>query len=167
MASVAVGIFDTRDQAERSVQELRSKGFDREISVVTRDESGNQGQGESRGLSMSGGDEETSNNLTTGISTGGVLGGIAGLAVGAGAMVIPGIGPLIAAGPIAGLLSGAVTGGIAGGLIDWGIPAEESRHFEEDVKQGKTLVAVHGSSPKLDDAAHILRQHGAHDVNTY
>lgn len=163
MASVAAGIFDTRDQAERSVQELRRKGFDREISVVTRD--GNQGenQGESRGISMS----DDTDSTMDGISTGGMLGGIAGLAVGAGALVIPGIGPLIAAGPIAGLLSGAVTGGIAGGLIDWGIPAEESRHFEEDVKQGKTLVAVHGSSPKLDDAAHILRRHGAHDVNTY
>jgi uncharacterized membrane protein len=102
-----------------------------------------------------------------GITTGGVLGGVAGLAVGAGALFIPGIGPLIAAGPIAGLLSGAVTGGIAGGLIDWGIPAEESHHYEEDIKQGKTLVAVHSGGPKLDDAAHILRQHGAHDVKSY
>ena len=77
---------------------------------------------------------------------------MAGLAVGAGALFIPGIGPLIAAGPIAGMLSGAAAGGIAGGLIDWGIPAEESHHYEEDVKQGKTLVAVHSSGPKLDDA---------------
>jgi uncharacterized membrane protein len=159
MTSVALGIFDSRDQAERSVQELRNKGFDKEISVVTHDDN----QGQSSGLTMGG---KTDSNLD-GITTGGVLGGVAGLAVGAGALFIPGIGPLIAAGPIAGLLSGAVTGGIAGGLIDWGIPAEESRHYEEDVKQGKTLVAVHSSGPKLDDAAHILRQHGAHDVNTY
>ncbi len=159
MASVALGIFDNRDQAERSVQELRNKGFDREISVVTRDEK----QGESSGLSMR---SDTDSNLD-GVVSGGVLGGMAGLALGAGALFIPGIGPLIAAGPIAGLLSGAATGGIAGGLIDWGIPAEESHHYEEDVKQGKTLVAVHSSGPKLDDASHILRQHGAHDVQTY
>jgi hypothetical protein len=158
MASVTLGIFDSRDQAERSVQEMRSKGFDREISVITHDE--NQG---GSGLSMGGKTDST----LDGISTGGVLGGIAGLAVGAGALFIPGIGPLIAAGPIAGLLSGAVTGGIAGGLIDWGIPAGESHHYEEDVKQGKTMVAVHSSGPKLDDAAHILRQHGAQDVKTY
>ncbi len=102
-----------------------------------------------------------------GVTTGGALGGIAGLAAGAGALFIPGIGPLLAAGPIAGLLSGAVTGGVAGGLIDWGIPAEESRHYEEDVKQGRTLVAAHASGPKLDDAANLLRRHGAHDVKTY
>ena len=159
MASVALGIFDGRDQAERSVQELRNKGFDQEISVVARDEN----QEDSSGLSMNSGADSTMD----GISTGGVLGGIAGLAAGAGALFVPGIGPLLAAGPIAGILSGAVTGGIAGGLIDWGIPAEESRHFEEDIKQGKTLVAVHGSGPKLDGAAHILRQHGAHDVKSY
>ncbi len=159
MSSVVVGTFDSRDQAERSVQELRNKGFDREISVVARDEH----QGDSSELSMRGDTDSTMD----GISTGGVLGGIAGLAVGAGALVIPGIGPLIAAGPIAGLLSGAITGGIAGGLIDWGVPAEESRHYEEDVRQGKTLVSVHSSSAKLDDAAHILRQHGANNVKTY
>ena len=159
MASVALGIFESSDQAERSVQELRNKGFDREISIVAHDDD----KGGSSGLSMK---KDTDSNMD-GITTGGVLGGVAGLALGAGALFIPGIGPLIAAGPIAGLLSGAVTGGIAGGLIDWGIPAEESHHYEEDVKEGMTLVAAHGSGPKLDDAAHILRQHGAHDVKTY
>jgi uncharacterized membrane protein len=159
MASVALGIFESRDQAERSVQELRNKGFDREISMVAHDHK----NGQSSGLSMN---KETDSTMD-GITTGGVLGGVAGLALGAGALFIPGIGPLIAAGPIAGLLTGAATGGIAGGLIDWGIPAEESHHYEDDVKEGMTLVAVHSSGPKLDDAAHLLRQHGAHDVKTY
>ncbi|MGD0154298.1 MAG: general stress protein, partial [Thermacetogeniaceae bacterium] len=74
MASVVVGTFDGRDQAERSVQELRNKGFDREISLVTRDEH----QGDASELSMRGDTDSTMD----GISTGGVLGGIAGLAVG-------------------------------------------------------------------------------------
>ncbi|MBT9153266.1 MAG: hypothetical protein DDT35_01495 [Firmicutes bacterium] len=158
MASVAVGIFDSRDQAERSAQELRNKGFDKEISVVTRDAN----RDDSSEPSM-----RHDDSTMDGVTTGGALGGIAGLAAGAGALFIPGIGPLLAAGPIAGLLSGAVTGGVAGGLIDWGIPAEESRHYEEDVKQGRTLVAAHASGPKLDDAANLLRRHGAHDVKTY
>jgi uncharacterized membrane protein len=164
MASVALGIFESRDQAERSVQELRNKGFDREISLVAHDDKNDQSSGrQSSGLSM----KKDTDSTMDGITTGGVLGGVAGLALGAGALFIPGIGPLIAAGPIAGLLTGAATGGIAGGLIDWGIPAEESHHYEEDVKEGMTLVAVHGSGPKLDDAARVLRQHGAHDVKTY
>ncbi len=167
MAKVVLGVFDRRDQAERAVQELRNKGFHKEISVLARDE-GKEGEGagggEGEGGLQMGGDVTTT---ARGITTGGILGGLAGLAAGAGALVIPGIGPLVAAGPIAGLLSGAATGGLAGGLIDWGIPAEESRHYEEDVRQGKILVAVQSSGPKLNDAANILRQFGAHDVKTH
>ncbi|HHW40302.1 MAG TPA: DUF1269 domain-containing protein [Syntrophomonadaceae bacterium] len=161
MAKVVLGIFDTQDQAERAVQELRNKGFDKEISVVTRDkEEDKDGENEMR----MGGNRDTA---AEGITYGGALGGLAGLAAGAGALVIPGIGPILALGPIAGLFSGAVTGGLAGGLIDWGIPAEEGRHYEEDIKAGKTLVAVQCSEQKLSDAASVLRRYGAHDVNTH
>ena len=45
--------------------------------------------------------------------------------------------PIVAAGPISGILAGAASGGIAGGLLDWGIPEEESRQIESEVKQGK------------------------------
>jgi uncharacterized membrane protein len=114
-----------------------------------------------------GGGEEGGDTTIEGITTGGALGGLAGLAAGAGALVIPGIGPLVALGPIAGLLSGAATGGLAGGLIDWGIPETEGRHYEEDVKQGKILVTVQGNEPHLNKAGDVLRQHGAHDVKTF
>ena len=58
-------------------------------------------------------------NLAEGTYTGGALGGIAGLLAGVGALLIPGIGPIVAAGPIAATLTGVVGGGLAGGLIDW------------------------------------------------
>lgn len=159
MGSVVLGVFDTREQAEQAALKLREKGFHKDISIVAREESG---KGETGELRMGGDD-----TAVEGITTGGVLGGIAGLAAGAGALVIPGIGPLVALGPIAGLLSGAATGGLAGGLLDWGIPEEEGKHYEEDVRQGKILLTVQGSGPRLDDAAGILRQFGAHDVKVY
>jgi uncharacterized membrane protein len=106
-------------------------------------------------------------NVADGTATGGVIGGLAGLAVGAGALAIPGIGPLIAAGPIAGLLSGAATGGIAGGLIDWGIPQERGKFYEEKVKQGNILVSVRTSANRINDAADTLRRNGARDVEVH
>ncbi|HAA90337.1 MAG: Putative membrane protein [Thermoanaerobacterales bacterium 50_218] len=156
MAKVVLGVFDTKEQAEKAVQELRNRGFHKEISVLARDE-------KREGLEM----ETDSDSVMEGVTTGGVLGGLAGLVAGAGALAIPGIGPLIAAGPIAGLLSGAAAGGIAGGLIDWGIPEEEGRHYEEEVRKGKILVAVQSSGPRVDEAAQVLRQFGAHDVKTH
>ena len=87
--------------------------------------------------------------------------------VGAGALAIPGFGPILAAGPIAAALSGAVAGGIAGGLIDWGIPAESSRRYEQQVAQGNILAVIKTSSAKVQQAAQILRQNGANDVESH
>ncbi|MBF7081808.1 hypothetical protein IT084_02290 [Desulfallas sp. Bu1-1] len=158
MMKTVLGTFPSRDQAEKAVGELRGKGFDRDISVVARDE----GERQKNQFTTMGTD-----NVADGTATGGVIGGLAGLAVGAGALAIPGIGPLIAAGPIAGLLSGAATGGIAGGLIDWGIPQERGKFYEEKVKQGNILVSVRTSANRINDAADTLRRNGARDVEVH
>jgi uncharacterized membrane protein len=154
--------FNTRDSAERAVSDLRSKGFDREISIVAKDEQSGQARRKDNATLNMGGD-----SVSEGATTGSVLGGLAGLAAGAGALAIPGIGPIIAAGPIAGLLSGAATGGIAGGLIDWGIPAERGRYYENRVKQGNVLVSVRTDDNKAGDAANILRSYGSQDVEIH
>lgn len=152
-----ISTFPNRDAAEKAVAELRQKGFDKDISIVARDDDRQKNQFTTM----------NDNNLTAGITTGGVLGGLAGLAVGAGALAIPGIGPLIAAGPIAGLLSGAATGGIAGGLVDYGIPEDRSKYYEDKVKQGSILVTVQADENRINDAADTLRRHGAQDVETH
>lgn len=157
MAKTVVAVFSSRNNAEEAVKALRASGYDREISLLSKQAQEEENQGE--GLGMGG--------ISTGITTGGILGGLAGLAMGAGALVIPGIGPLIAAGPIAGLLSGAATGGIAGGLVDWGIPAQEGRQYEEDVKQGKILVSVRTDDQREDEAVRILRNHMADNVKVH
>ncbi len=105
--------------------------------------------------------------VTDGALSGATWGGLAGLALGAGALAVPGVGPLLAAGPIAAALTGAATGGIAGGLIDWGIPEERGRHYENKVREGNILAIVHVSGNKADEAAKVLREHGAKDVETH
>jgi len=157
MVKTVVGVFDSHDQAERAVAELRKSGFDtNEISIVARGQQDQNTQADTMDMGA----------IANGTTTGGVLGGLAGLAMGAGALAIPGLGPIIAAGPIAGLLSGAATGGIAGGLIDWGIPEQQGRKYEEDVRQGKILAAVRAHEEKIEAAAEIFRQNGARDVST-
>jgi uncharacterized membrane protein len=164
MAKKVVGVFKSRSHAESAVHRLRDEGFDREISVLAKDE--NPGGGGERG--GRGGDLRMQNDsVANGATTGGVIGGLAGLAVGAGALVIPGLGPLIAAGPIAGLLSGAATGGVGGALVDWGIPEAEGRRYEEDIRQGKIIVAVECSENKADKCREILASKGADNVKIH
>ncbi|NLJ99946.1 MAG: DUF1269 domain-containing protein [Clostridia bacterium] len=166
MSKTVVGIFQDARVAEEAVSDLRKSGFDKEISILAKEEQQSEGQQrEERDLSEA--TFETSDSIADGTTTGGVLGGLAGLAAGAGALAIPGIGPIIAAGPISGVLSGALTGGVAGGLLDWGIPEDEGRKIEEDVKQGKIVVAINTSEGKVDKAQDILGNHGAENVKAH
>lgn len=165
MAKLVISTFGTRSQAEEAVNELRQRGFDREISIVAKEDVARSGAGKDRTAGrrdMEIGGED----LTGGAATGGILGGLAGLAAGAGALAIPGLGPLFAIGPITGLLTGAATGGIAGSLVDWGIPEAEGKQIEQDIRSGKIMVAVTADDHRINDAAMVLRKHGADQVKT-
>jgi uncharacterized membrane protein len=165
LAKLVISTFDTRARAEEAVRGLREKGFNQEISIMAKDEvvrEGGRGRQQGRQDMELGGD-----SITDGATTGGTLGALAGLAVGVGALAIPGLGPLFAAGPIAGLLGGAASGGIAGSLIDWGIPEQQGRQIEQDIRSGKIMVAVQSAPEKIDEAASVLRKFGANSVNTH
>lgn len=166
--STVIGVFRDIHTAEDAVKALRNKGFrDNEISILAKD---SQGQGQGQGMSRdmeTGSDFGGTDSIADGTTWGGALGGVAGLLAGVGALAIPGIGPIVAAGPLAGVLSGAVTGGVAGGLIDLGIPEERGRQYEQDLKQGGILAVIETSEDKVNDASSILRQNGAKDVESH
>lgn len=155
-ATTVIGVFKARSEAEQAVNQLRQQGFTtEEINIVSKKQAGDKDK------------KYVNDDVSDGALTGGTIGGIGGLILGAGALAIPGVGPIIAAGPIAAALSGAVAGGVAGGLIDWGIPAEASRQYEQEVAQGGILALIRTDSQKVNQAAQILRQNGAKDVSTH
>jgi uncharacterized membrane protein len=163
--STVIGVFRDERSAEEAVKTLRNKGFhENEISIIAKND-----QGKTVKQDMEAGDDMGmgQENIADGTAWGGALGGVAGLLAGVGALAIPGIGPIVAAGPLAGALSGAVTGGVAGGLIDLGIPEERGRQYESELKQGGILAVIETSDEKVDDASEILRQNGAKDVEAH
>jgi uncharacterized membrane protein len=150
-----VAVFDSASGAEKAVSELRRQGFTQEeISIVSKKHSDDQGK-------------RYEDDITDGALTGSTLGGIGGLLVGAGALAIPGIGPIVAAGPIAAALSGALAGGVAGGLIDWGIPAEASKRYETHVSAGSILAILKTQQSKANQASSLLTEYGANSVETH
>jgi hypothetical protein len=135
------GIVKTYGQAEQIVEGLQSAGFPAsEISVLLPDTQGKHNIGHVKAT-------KAPEGATTGAATGGVTGGVLGLLAGIGALAIPGVGPFIAAGPIMAALSGAAigatTGGVVGGLIGMGIPEIEAKRYEDRLKNGNYLIAVH------------------------
>jgi len=100
---------------------------------------------------------KTPEGAVAGAGAGAILGGALGWLAGVGAIAIPGVGPLLAAGPILAALSGAAVGGTMGGtagaLVGLGIPEYEARQYEGKLSEGNILLAVHAED--AEEAARI------------
>ena len=165
MSKSVFGIATTQGQAEQIVRRLQGQGFaTSEISVLMPDTGGTRDVGHVKAT-------KAPEGATTGATTGGVTGGILGLVAGVGALAIPGLGPFIAAGPIMAALSGAAVGaaggGVIGGLVGLGIPEIEAKRYDEKLKKGNYLIAVHtDDSEDVDRAEEIFKAAGAEDIST-
>jgi hypothetical protein len=165
MKKAVIGILQTRAEAESVVQSLTSAGFaTHNISVLFPDARGSQDFAHEHST-------KAPEGAIAGVGAGGLLGGTLGLLAGIGALAIPGIGPLIAAGPLMATLSGAAAGaavgGLTGALVGMGIPEIEAKLYEGKLRSGNLLVAVHvDSADERKTAEEILERHGARDVGT-
>jgi hypothetical protein len=162
--NVAVfGIYATPGTAEAAVDHLIANGFTNSaISVLLPDDESTRAFAHEK-------QTKAPEGTTTGAVTGGVIGGTLGLLAGVGALAIPGVGPLIAAGPIMATLAGAGAGGAVGGLVGalvgMGIPEYEAKRYEGAVKEGGTLLSVHcDTSEQVDAAKNALKSTGARDI---
>lgn len=156
-----VGVFDDRSDADLATRDLREKGFrDDQIGYAWRDE---KGKTHTEG-------NKSGELAASGAGTGVVLGGL----VGAGAaLLIPGVGPVVAGGLLAsalagaatGAVTGAVAGGITGALLGLGIPEEEAKYYDEQFRDGRTLMTVK-TDDRYDDVSDIIRRRRGYDYET-
>lgn len=174
MTETVYGVFNTIDNAERALSALKDHGaVGNEVSVVRRHDGAGLPQVEN----------EADHSITvTGpadVVAGGLKGGAAGLALGvlagAVALTIPGIGPILAAGPIAAAIgaalattaAGATAGMVVGGLVDQGVPDEHARRYEAAVERGDILVAVRSPHLSSADATLLLEKYGATETSRH
>ena len=157
MAKTVVGLFESSAEAQRVVEDLVSAGFMRnDIGII------------SHHLSTAAGDEPETSTTAVGVGAGALVGSIGGLLVGLGALTIPGIGPILAAGPIATALAGAGVGAAAGGVLgamaDLGIPEDEAQRYAEGIRRGGTLVTVKTDDAGSERAMEVMYRHGPIDL---
>ncbi len=160
--TTVVGLFDTRDAADLAIEALKAAGFPPEdLSVVARDHSM---------AAEVASDTEAEDGMLGAVAGGGVVGGVAGLLAGLGALAIPGVGPILAAGPIAAALAGAAVGAAAGGMIGamtaHGIPAEYADFYADALERGAILVAVQMADDRAAEARRILAANGGGDAES-
>jgi len=162
-----VGVFDGPRHAEMALNGLRAAGFQADqVSVVAKESAELKQMVETTGMGTGGA------ATATGAVVGGLTGGVLGWLVGIGALVIPGIGPIIAAGAIATALGGAAIGAAAGGLlgalVDMGIPEEDAKGYETNVREGSILLSVNAlSANEARQARQVMNQHGSSNLRYY
>lgn len=162
------GVFDSLDGAERALSALKDHGVtDPEVSVLRRSDgmgAPNLEHAADTGLTVTG---------PADVVAGALKGGAAGLALGVLAsavlLTIPGIGPVLAAGPIAAAFgataaatgAGAIGGGVVGYLVDQGVPEEAAVQYSDHLGRGNILVAVRSAHLTAADAELLLQKYGA------
>jgi uncharacterized membrane protein len=157
------GIYPNTTAAESAVDRIVNAGFSNEdVSVLMSDVDGTREFAHQK-------ETKAPEGTAIGVTTGGVVGGTLGLLAGIGALAIPGVGPLIAAGPIMGALAGlgvgGAVGGLVGALVGMGIPEYEAKRYEGRVKNGGILLSVHcDTSDEVLKAKHLLKETGAEDI---
>ena len=160
-----VGVFHSEHEASQAIEDLKSRGFlTDDISVIAKDKRDVESISNETGT-------KATEGIASGAATGGFLGGVTGLLAGIGALAIPGIGPIIAAGPIAATLAGAAvgagTGGLVGGLIGLGIPEDEAESYDNYVDEGRILVMVDADSARAKDVYSVFRSHNSANADRY
>jgi len=159
------GIYTTAEEAERAVDSLIAAGYpSTAISVLLPDSASTREFAHEKST-------KAPEGTAAGVTTGGIVGGTLGVLAGIGALAIPGVGPLIAAGPImaglAGLGVGGAVGGLVGALVGMGIPEYEAKRYEGHVKGGGTLLSVHcDTAEQVSRAKDLLSGTGATDISS-
>lgn len=166
----AVGTFPSRQEAEAALNDLRNSGFNMDrVSILAKNADHHD---QIAGADVKDrGDNEAQEGAGIGAVAGTVLGGVGGLLVGLEALIIPGVGPFLAAGTIATTLAGAGIGAAAGSLVGAltgaGIPEEDAQAYSERISQGDYLVIIEGTEDEINRAGSILRNRNIRNWNVY
>ena len=163
-----LGLFLERANAEEAIKDLNEAGFRRnEVSILAREEVVEDIVDDERG-------EAAVESAGVGALGGTALGGLVGLIAGASALVIPGIGPALAAGTWATVLGttaagagiGAAYGGFVGALIGFGVAEEQTHIYVEGMERGGLLLLVQTEdADRLQLAEEIMTANGGRGVD--
>ncbi|MGA3071049.1 MAG: general stress protein [Terracidiphilus sp.] len=165
--NAVVAIFNTHTDAEAAVKELQKSGFNMgKLSIV-----GKEYHTEEHVV----GYYNAGDRMQYWGKMGAFWGGFWGLLFGSAFFAIPGLGPILVAGPlvawiVAGLEGAVVVGGLSAlgaGLYSIGIPKDSILQYETALKSDKFLLLAHGTAEEVAKAKDILQTTGPHELNVH
>ncbi|MBM3465037.1 MAG: DUF1269 domain-containing protein [Armatimonadetes bacterium] len=156
--NAVVTVFDSHDAAEAAVKELVTSGFDaKKLSIVGKDY-----HTEEHVVGF----YNTGDRVASWGKFGAFWGGLWGFLFGSALFFVPGVGPILVAGPlvawiVAGLEGALVVGGLSAlgaALVSIGIPKDSVLQYETEIKASKFLLVAHGTPDEVNKAKDILSQ---------
>src|SRR5580693_5546884 len=162
-----VAIFKSHVEAESAVKELQKAGFDmKKLSIVGRDYHTDENVV---------GYYNAGDRMKYWGKLGAFWGGFWGLLFGSAFFFIPGVGPLVMAGPIVGWIVGALEGAVVvgglsalgAGLYSMGIPKDSIVEYETALKTDKFLLVVHAGAAEVEKAKTIIKNTCPIDFSTH
>jgi uncharacterized membrane protein len=151
-----VAVYDSHQQAESALKELQRSGFDmKHLSIIGKDY-----HTEENVI----GYYNAGDRMKRWGAVGAVWGGFWGLLFGSAFFLIPGLGPILVAGPavawIIGALEGAVVvggiGAVGAGLYSIGIPKDSIIQYEEAIRSDKFVLVAHGTATEVERARGVM-----------
>ena len=157
-------LFDNHDDAVAVVQSLEAAGFSHDDVSIVASNHDTRYTSAGSGTDTVAAAEAGGAGAGTGATLGTVLGGGAGLLAGIGALAIPGVGPVVAAGWLISTLTGAGigaavaggVGGLVGSLTHAGVSEQDAHVYAEGVRRGGSLVTVRVDETRAPEAEQIL-----------
>ncbi len=162
-----VAVFSQHSAAENAIKELKGGGFDiKKLAVVGRDY---QTEEDVVGF------YNTGDRMKYWGKWGAFWGGLWGLLFGAAFFIVPGVGPVVAAGSIVGWIVAALEGGVVvgglsalgAGLFSLGVPKNSVVKYEASIKAGKFVLIAHGTAAEVAKARDMLKTSGAEQLDKY
>lgn len=156
--NLAVAVYGSHTDAENAVKELQQSGFDmKKLSIIGRNYHTDEHVV---------GYYNVGDRMKSWGKIGAFWGGIWGWLFGSAFFFIPGVGPLVFAGPVIGWVVGALEGAVivggmsalGAGLLSMGIPENSVLKYESALKADKFVVIAHGSTAELERARDIINQ---------
>jgi hypothetical protein len=164
---LVVAVYGTHEEAEETVKTLQKSGFDmKKLSIVAKNPHAEE---HVVGFYNAG------DRIKTWGKAGAFWGGIWGLLFGAAFFAIPGLGPVLVAGPlvawIVGALEGAVVVGglsaVGAGLFSIGVPKDSVLKYELALKTDKFIVLAHGTAEEAGRAKAIIQKTNPSELYTH
>ncbi len=164
---MVVAVYETHGQAELAVKELQKSGFDmQKLSIVAKNP-----HAEEHVVGF----YNTGDRVKQWGSNGAFWGGMWGLLFGSAFLAVPGLGPLLVAGPLVGWIVGALEGAvvvgglgaIGAGLYSVGVPKDSILNYELALKTDKFLLVAHGTNAEIAGAQDIIRKSGPTEMDRH